>query len=734
MQQYLIPPNRLPDEDRIFEKLIGSVKNSDIEFIQKNIKLLKRYKPSYWFIKDRDKIVFFTDFDFDQLGRLHIRFYKDEFKEVLCLNLVDNSRGVSKEYIKISQRTTSNKTFDTYFYYDGLGNFIQFKKPADGGQQIVKNFFYDGMGRVSAESNPYFASSGTGLTTTQNSDFSNYTYDTLSRVITVRNPDENVSTVKFDHWNITAYDENNHRKMYSTDAYGRIVNVLEYNNDPVLKFNFETDTYTTTYNYDASDNLVKITDALGNNFIFGYDSLGRRISLQDPDMGNWSYTYDLTGNLIKQVQNGGGNLVTGDGFYREYNELNQLTIIRNGSTATSPQLENYTYDPFGQRIKIMRNDSANTTVYTPFKELMRIVNSSGTYDFTYVYDGNTLVARVNPDGSKYYYHPDHLGSTSLITDQNGNVVENTFYSPYGELLSGGTSEDKLYTGQFADDTGQYYYGERYYKAGTVQFIQVDDNLNIYNPQGLNAYSYTLNNPYRYTDESGEIPVPIITGAIGAAIGGGINLGVQLWQNNGDLSKVSWSEVGVSAVAGGVAGATFGAGTAVLGTGFGASVLSGAGAGIAGGQTGIAGGNVISGRGLTEGLFRPEDMVLQGGFGAVGSGLGYGAGKIITSVASKGMNPFTKQAIQYGNEQHKQLYSELGPQGFKTNQAIPGTNGKLRPDAYDPITKTVVELKPNNPAGTNLGKEQLAKYKSALEKFFGGEWKIQLRTYQPLKKG
>ncbi len=38
----------------------------------------------------------------------------------------------------------------------------------------------------------------------------------------------------------------------------------------------------------------------------------------------------------------------------------------------SVEIENYTYDPFGQRIKILRNDSANTTIYTPFKELMYI--------------------------------------------------------------------------------------------------------------------------------------------------------------------------------------------------------------------------------------------------------------------------------------------------------------------------------------------------------------------------
>ena len=171
----------------------------------------------------------------------------------------------------------------------------------------------------------------------------------------------------------------------------------------------------------------------------------------------------------------------------------------------SVEMEEYFYDPFGQRIKITRNDTDNTTIYTPFKELMRIRNSTGSYDFTYVYQEGILVARVNPDGSKYFYHPDHLGSTTLITDENGNVVENTYYSPYGELLGGGSGDVILYTGQFKDITNQYYYGCRYYKTGTAQFIQPDPFIkNVYHPQSLNRYAYAFNNPYRNTDPTGCI--------------------------------------------------------------------------------------------------------------------------------------------------------------------------------------------------------------------------------------
>ena len=221
-------------------------------------------------------------------------------------------------------------------------------------------------------------------------------------------------------------------------------------------------------------------------------------------MGNWTYAYDLVGNLITQRQNGGGNLVTGDGYYREYDGLNQLIKIRNGSTSSSPILENYTYDPFGQRIKISRNDTTNTTVYIPFKELMRIKNSTGTFDFTYVYQEGILVARVNPDGSKYFYHPDHLGSTTLITDSNGNVVENSYYSPYGELLGGGLADPKLYTGQFKDQTNTYMLCNVPYKPEWGLRLRPDPIVqNPYNPQFLNRYSYALGNPYKYKDPCGK---------------------------------------------------------------------------------------------------------------------------------------------------------------------------------------------------------------------------------------
>ena len=75
-------------------------------------------------------------------------------------------------------------------------------------------------------------------------------------------------------------------------------------------------------------------------------------------------------------------------------------------------------------------------------EFVRVKNATGIYDYTYIKHEGQRVAEIDPNGNEKYIHPDHLGSTSLITDAQGSPVETTFYSPYGLILEGG--DDSLY--------------------------------------------------------------------------------------------------------------------------------------------------------------------------------------------------------------------------------------------------------------------------------------------------
>jgi hypothetical protein len=136
-----------------------------------------------------------------------------------------------------------------------------------------------------------------------------------------------------------------------------------------------------------------------------------------------------------------GNLVTGDGKYRTYNSLNQLYRVYNGSNTSGTLLYEFKYHPIEERVLVKKsyNSSGSVveTVYYWSQNFITVVNASGSYNFTYVYHNGDLVAQQNPDGTKLFVLGDNKGSTSVITNSSGAVLERTSYSPTGEVLSGG---------------------------------------------------------------------------------------------------------------------------------------------------------------------------------------------------------------------------------------------------------------------------------------------------------
>ncbi|MDW8186391.1 MAG: RHS repeat-associated core domain-containing protein, partial [Anaerolineae bacterium] len=114
----------------------------------------------------------------------------------------------------------------------------------------------------------------------------------------------------------------------------------------------------------------------------------------------------------------------------------------------------------------------------------------------------------NPTGTLYYLLSDHLGSISAVTNLSGSAIARQWYYPYGGVrASTGTLPTRRgYTGQLADETGLYFYNARYYSPLLGRFISADSIVpEPGNPQALNRYSYTYNNPLKYLDPSGHDP-------------------------------------------------------------------------------------------------------------------------------------------------------------------------------------------------------------------------------------
>jgi len=116
----------------------------------------------------------------------------------------------------------------------------------------------------------------------------------------------------------------------------------------------------------------------------------------------------------------------------------------------------------------------------------------------YIFAGSQRIAKIDSNDT-HYYHTDHLGSSSVITDSAGAQAQSIYYYPYGEIHtnSGADIARHKFTGQEWDaESGLYYYGARYYDPKLARFITADTIVpEAFNPQALNRYSYCVNNHF-----------------------------------------------------------------------------------------------------------------------------------------------------------------------------------------------------------------------------------------------
>ena len=103
------------------------------------------------------------------------------------------------------------------------------------------------------------------------------------------------------------------------------------------------------------------------------------------------------------------------------------------------------------------------------------------------------------------YHVDHLGSTSLVTDIDGEITQHVAYIPYGEVFieerNGSWSTPYLFNAKELDEeTGLYYYGARYLDPTHAAWLSVDPLFEKY--VGMTPYNYCAGNPVKLVDPDG----------------------------------------------------------------------------------------------------------------------------------------------------------------------------------------------------------------------------------------
>jgi RHS repeat-associated protein len=126
----------------------------------------------------------------------------------------------------------------------------------------------------------------------------------------------------------------------------------------------------------------------------------------------------------------------------------------------------------------------------------------------YYYLGAQRVAMLE-NSTVYYVLGDHLGSTSLIVNSTGGLYGENRYKAFGETryTSGTIPTTFGFTGQRQESgLGLYFYNARWYDPVLGRFVQADTVVpQLYDPQALNRFSYSYNDPLKYIDPTGHDP-------------------------------------------------------------------------------------------------------------------------------------------------------------------------------------------------------------------------------------
>jgi RHS repeat-associated protein len=121
-------------------------------------------------------------------------------------------------------------------------------------------------------------------------------------------------------------------------------------------------------------------------------------------------------------------------------------------------------------------------------------------------EGDLVQERAPVSAPVYFYHPDHLGSSTFLTDANGNAYQFFINLPFGETMAQ-QLPDTYYRTPFKfngkeldEETGLYYYGARYYDPKISIWLSVDPLAEAF--PNWNPYNYTMQNPINLVDPTG----------------------------------------------------------------------------------------------------------------------------------------------------------------------------------------------------------------------------------------
>ncbi|BDW95727.1 hypothetical protein MACH10_14120 [Thalassospira tepidiphila] len=387
---------------------------------------------------------------------------------------------------------------------------------------LSQRFSYNSTGRMIEAEGPYGTTSYTydvGSNITQHND-TNYTYDATRKNQVISACD---TTLQAPICTSMSYDANgNMVGKFSVPSFSGITR-SEASSDNVLNEEYDAALKNTNKNLEilsGERKSVPIRDkreaTIDNS---ARDNLRGIASV--PSLTEVTYTYD-TQDRLTQVTKGGVK-------------------------------STFDYDPSGRRIRKTESATGTTTYY--ISDLFEVARFGSALQHTiYIYGPNGVItaktsgigASQDPNkdrasdneinnptspmhgngsavvGQIRYFHKDHLGSTTLVTDPSGAETNRVVYAPFGELetaiSTGANTFRPKFTGkEFDESTDLYYFGARYYDSDLGRFLTPDPDGQFTSP-----YVYAADDPIDHIDPDGKWSFGSVFGAITSSIGPVVN--------------------------------------------------------------------------------------------------------------------------------------------------------------------------------------------------------------------
>jgi len=282
-------------------------------------------------------------------------------------------------------------------------------KRTDGNGKVVY-YKYDGLDRQIQEVRKQGSTSD--VEPPNPSDAVTYTtYDAMSNVLTMTEPDGNTMTF--------GYDADN-RKTRQTNAAGDLTTTTY---DPVGNIASLTapTTNVTTYTYDGDDRRIQVQDGGGTVAIYTYDPVGNQLTRTDGNGLTTTTTYDTIYRITQATDPLGQN------SRYAYDPVGNLLSMtdRNGNVTS------YAYDAINRRTS--ETDALGNTTryqYDPVGNLTVLTDANG-HGTRYAYDGvNRRSNETYADGRSRTYAYDFVGNLTSRTDQNALTTQYTYSDLY----------------------------------------------------------------------------------------------------------------------------------------------------------------------------------------------------------------------------------------------------------------------------------------------------------------